>query len=209
MIHWIDVSMPLYEGMVTWPGDEPFSVRPDRRIAQGQGCNTSCLTLHTHTGTHLDAPWHFIESGKRLDEVDSRLYFGKATVVEIRGEKRIEARHLANRELGNRVLFKTDNSFFPNDGIFRADYTAIEPDAAEWLVRSGVRLVGVDYLSVGPYKQTGRITHQILLQEDVLVVEGLRLAEVEAGEHWFVVLPLPLQGLDGAPCRAFIGKEGS
>ena len=207
MIHWIDVTMPLHEGMVTWPGDEPFTVYPDRRIPHGQGCNTSRLTLHTHTGTHVDAPWHFIDTGKRLDQLDASVFFGKAAVIEVRGEKRIEARHLRDKPLQPRVLLKTDNSFFPDDGVFRPDYTAIEPDAAELLVDAGVRLVGIDYLSIGSFKQTGRLTHHVLLKQDVLIVEGLRLAEVEPGEHWFVVLPLAVQGLDGAPCRAFVGKE--
>lgn len=206
-LRWIDVSIPLCEGMVCWPGDDPFSVKPSRRIARGDGCNTSCLTLHTHTGTHIDAPWHFLDTGAGIDEVDSRLFFGDALVIERRGAASIRAEHIPKDGLPARVLFKTDNSDHPVDEPFRADFVALEADAAEALVDAGVRLVGVDYLSVGPYKQDGRLTHHILLEHQVLVVEGLRLGGILPGLYPFVVLPLALRGLDGSPCRAFIGGE--
>lgn len=207
MVRWIDVSMPMYEGMLAWPGDEPFAVRADRRIARGDGCNTSCLTLHTHTGTHMDAPWHFIETGSRLHEVDSQLFFGEALIVDVSGKDVISAEDIPRNGIRPRVLFKTDNSTFPIDDKFRKHYVALTPDAAERLVEQGVKLVGIDYLSIGPFKEPGHLTHIILLRHNIVVVEGLRLAEVPAGVHSFVVLPLPLQGLDGSPCRAFVGME--
>lgn len=207
MVRWIDVTMPMYEGMVGWPGDEPFAVRADRRIAHGDGCNTSCLTLHTHTGTHIDAPWHFVEMGNRLHEIEAELFFGKALVVDVSGKGVITARDIPENAILPRVLFKTDNSAFPVDNKFRKHYVALTAEAAQRLVEQGVKLVGIDYLSIGPYKEPGHLTHFILLGQNIVVVEGLRLAEVPPGVHSFVVLPLPLQGLDGSPCRAFIGME--
>lgn len=204
---WIDVSIPLRNGGVTWPGDSPYEVTPARRISGGAGCNTSDLALMTHSGTHIDAPWHFEDGGKRLDEIDFSQFFGQALVIEVPEADFIEPRHLGDAPLPGRILFKTRNSSFPVDDPFRKDFVAVSPEAARRLVEQGVRLVGVDGLSVAPWKQDGQVTHHLLLEKDVIVVEGLRLGEIPAGTHWFTVLPLPLAEADGAPCRAFVGVE--
>ena len=203
-MHWRDVSIPMRPGMTVWPGDVPFQFSPDARIAQGAKCNTSVLTLSTHTGTHCDAPWHFEDQGKRLDEIDTDLFFGDALVIEIPEDDCIREEHLGCGRLPARVLFKTKNSACPVEAPFNTSYVAIDAPAAERLVADGVRLVGVDYLSVAPYKQPGQDTHHILLQNEIFAVEGLRLKEVPAGVHPFVVLPMPVTGADGAPCRAFV-----
>lgn len=207
MVHWVDVSIPLWEGMTMWPGDPAFEFAPQRRIAQNAGANVSRVSLSTHTGTHVDAPWHFEEDGQRLDEVDTSLFFGEALVLELLQGQHIRAEHLPQTTLPRRVLFKTRNSDYPADTPFRSDYIALAADAAQRLVEDGVKLVGVDYLSVAPYKQPGQETHHRLLRNNVLIVEGLRLRNIPPGVCQFVVLPLPLQGADGAPCRAFVGLE--
>jgi arylformamidase len=161
----------------------------------------------THSGTHIDAPWHFVDDGKRLDEMDCGVFFGPALVIEVPQADAIEPSHLRGAPLPDRILFKTRNSGFPVDDPFRKDYVAVSPEAAQCLVDLGVRLVGVDGLSVAPWKQEGQVTHHLLLGNDVVVVEGLRLEEIPAGTHWFTVLPLPLAEADGAPCRAFVGVE--
>jgi arylformamidase len=206
-IRWIDVSIPIKEGMTVWPGDEPFRLVAHGRIAEGAGSNVSTVTLSTHLGTHVDAPWHFEEDGKRLHEVDPSVFFGEAFLMDLPEVEHVHADDLGPSPLPSRLLIRTRNSRHSPDSPFRKDYAAIEADAAVRLVEEGVRLVGVDYLSVAPYKQDGQETHHRLLQNDVFVVEGLLLADLPAGPCHFTVLPLPLWGADGAPCRAFVGVE--
>jgi arylformamidase len=204
---WIDVSIPMREGMTVWPGDPPFSLRPASRISEGAGCNVSTLTMSTHTGTHVDAPWHFEEDGKRLDQVDASVFFGDALLIDVPDRESIRAEDLGPDPLPPRVIVRTRNSGFPAEDPFYTTYTAVESDAAQRMVDEGVRLVGVDYLSVAPFKQPGQNTHHILLQAGVFVVEGLRLTGLPEGLYSFVVLPLPLVGADGSPCRAFVGVK--
>ena len=205
-IQWQDVSIPLHAGTTVWPGDRNLSLEPAGRIAQGDSCNTSVLTCPTHIGTHCDAPWHFEDNGKRLDEVDTSVFFGNALIVELEHVDLIRAEDLGETPFPPRVLFKTRNSQYPADPPFRKDFVALDVSAAERLVADGVKLVGIDYLSIAPFGNSGP-THHVLLQHEVFVVEGLRLANFSAGVYPFVVLPLPLAGVDGAPCRAFIGRQ--
>lgn len=208
-LDWIDVSIPMDGGMTVWPGDPPFTMRAQNRIADGAHCNTSSVHFSTHTGTHVDAPWHFEESGKTLDQVDTSVFFGDALLIDIPGVRQITGDDLPSEKLPPRVLIKTRNSLWPFDDPFHQDFTALEPSAAERLVADGVRLVGVDYLSVAPFRQPGGTTHHRLLENGILVVEGLRLGRFAPGTYAFVALPLALVGADGAPCRAFIGQDGS
>ncbi|MDQ1257266.1 MAG: arylformamidase [Candidatus Hydrogenedentes bacterium] len=206
-IRWIDVSIPMRPGMTVWPGDPPFECLPLKRIETGDGYNTSLLHLATHTGTHVDAPWHFERRGSRLDNVDPALFFGKALLIDLPRVHVITENDLPDRHLPPRVLFKTRNSDRSAEAPFNRDFVAIELDAAERLVQDGVRVVGVDGLSVAPFEQEDSATHHCLLSSNVLIVEGLRLKGLAAGPCQFVVLPLPVAGADGAPCRAFIGYE--
>jgi len=206
-IEWIDVSIPLSATTTVWPGDAPFSLAPVARIAEGDSKNLSSLSLGAHTGTHVDAPWHFEEDGKKLHEMDTSVFFGEAMVLDLPDVDVISADDLGPGPLPARVLFKTRNSDYPVDAAFRKDYVGLDGGAAQRLVDDGVRLVGVDYLSVAPFKQEGQVTHHRLLRNEVCVVEGLRLAGLAAGVSKFVVLPLALVGADGAPCRAFVGIE--
>ena len=203
-VRWHDVSIPIHDGTTVWPGDDPVRLVASSRIAEGASCNTSTITLPTHTGTHCDAPWHFEEGGRKLHEIDPEVYFGEATVIHLPDVNRIEAEHLGAAPLPRRVLFKTKNSDYPVNGLFNTAFVAIAPEAARRLVDEGVRLVGIDYLSIAPYKNSGP-THHILLENDVFVVEGLCLRDVPAGTYPFVVLPMPIHDADGAPCRAFVG----
>jgi len=205
VVRWHDVSIPLKSGMAVWPGDEPFALEAAARMAKGAECNISRLSCSVHTGTHIDAPWHFEDDGKRIHELDPNLFFGPALIVDVPDVTLIMPEHLGSGPLPSRVLFKTRNSDIPFDGPFRGDYTALDTKTAQRLVELGVKLVGIDYLSVGPYQQPGQATHHCLLGNDIVIVEGLRLAGFLAGLYEFVVLPLALIDADGSPCRAFIG----
>lgn len=203
---WIDVTIPMHAGMLVWPGDPDFEITPLQRIDAGDACNTSILRCCTHTGTHADAPWHFDVGGKRLDEVDAQIFFGEALLIDLPDVDTIRAQHLGPGPLPPRVLFKTRNSERSADEPFRHDYVALNEDAAQRLVDDHVRLVGVDYLSVAPFQQSGQATHHILLRNEVFVIEGLRLGGLRAGVCEFVVLPMALRNMDGAPCRAFVRR---
>ncbi len=206
-VQWIDVTIPMRKGMTMWPGDPPFELQPLSRIARGESCNVSAVSFGTHAGTHVDAPWHFEDDRNRLHEIDTDIYFGDALLIDLPHVHHIRAADLPREPLPPRVLFKTRNALHPHTAPFKADYAALEPDAAQRLVDDGVRLVGVDYLSVAPFHQEGQPTHHILLSHNVLVIEGLLLRNITAGVYPFIVLPLPIEGADGAPCRAFIGQE--
>lgn len=206
-IRWHDVTIPLREGMAVWPGDPPFRFQAVERITAGASCNTSRLDIATHCGTHIDAPWHFEEEGARLDGVDTSLFFGEAQLIETDSPGEIQASDLGAAPLHPRLLIKTRNSGMPDDGVFRTDYAALSAGAAQRLVDEGVRLVGVDYLSVAPYHQSGQATHHILLSHGIPAVEGLRLKGFPPGSYWCTILPLALMNADGAPCRVFLGLE--
>lgn len=207
-LQWRDVSIPLHAGMTVWPGDTPFQCIPAGRIAQGASCNTSTLTLPTHTGTHCDAPWHFEDSGKKLHEVDTDLFFGEALLLDVAQVALIHAADLGKAPLPPRVLLKTRNSAYDAAKPFKEDFVAVAPDAAQRMVDEGVRLIGIDYLSIAPFADAAP-THHLLLQNEVFIVEGLRLAGLSSGIYPFVVLPMPLLGADGAPCRAFVGRKAT
>lgn len=207
MTRWIDVSIPLHEGLTVWPGDTPFAFEPQLRIEAGDPCNVSSIKMSSHAGTHVDAPWHFEDEGRRLHEVDTSVFFGSAQLIDLPDVDRVRADDLGPGPLQPRVLLKTRNSQRNEREPFTEDYVSVDEDAAQRLVDEGVRLIGVDYLSVAPFDQVLQETHHILLQNDVFIVEGLRLAAFDAGAYAFVVLPLAIKGADGAPARAFVGIE--
>lgn len=206
-IRWCDVTIPLRKNMTVWPGDPPFEFDPLRRIENSDECNTSRVSFSTHTGTHIDAPWHFEVDGGSLDTINPNFYFGQALLIDMTNVPTITADAIGTGPFPPRVLFKTRNSNLALDAAFVQNYVALESEAAQRLVENDVRLVGVDYLSVGPFGQEGHMTHHALLRNNVVVVEGLRLNGFAAGMYHFVVLPIRVAGADGAPCRAFLGIE--
>ena len=161
--------------MTVWPGDPAVSLDSDTRIAGGDGSNTSILRLGTHAGTHVDAPWHFEDGGKRLHEVDPARFFGPAELREALVDRHLSADDLGPAPLPSRLLIRTRNAEIPVNGPFREDYIALAPDAAQRLVDEGVQLIGVDYLSVAPFKQPGQDTHHGAL--------GLHCAAAGAGRR--------------------------
>lgn len=187
-----DVSVPIHPGMPSWPGDPPVAVEAASRVAAGDAYNVSALRLGSHTGTHVDPPSHFIDGAAAVDDLPLDVLIGEALVVEAGAGPvtmaGVEALGLAG---ATRVLLKGPS-------------VCLSPGAAGWLVDHGVRLVGVEALSVEPEDSPGFPTHWTLLSAGVVVVEGLDLSAVPPGRYRLVCLPLRLRGGDGGPARAVL-----
>lgn len=203
----IDISVPVSKTIVTWPGDPKPDIHYVKTIAQGSTSNTSAFAMSTHIGTHVDAPLHFVQGATPIDEVPLDVLIGPASVIDVTGKAVIGLEDLeaADVEGAERLLFKSDNSSLWRDPAFHEEFCHIDDDGAEYLVARGVRLVGVDYLSVEQYKQRTK-THHILLSGNVIIIEGLNLLDVEPGDYELVCLPLRLEGMEAAPARAILRR---
>jgi arylformamidase len=204
---WIDVTVTLHDGMVHWPDNPPVSITRQLDISKGDAANVSMLSMGSHTGTHMDAPLHFVPEGKGLDEMELEATMGPARVIEIDDPVAVTADALEDHvpEAGERILFKTRNSDRPwVDQPFNEDFVYVSAGAAAHLAARGVRVVGVDYLSVGGFKSDGVETHTALLEAGIWVIEGLDLSRVSAGEYELICLPLKILRSDGAPARAIL-----
>ncbi len=205
-----DVTVPITNMMPVWPGDP--AVQLQRKSHQSRDKThtvvVTAITMGSHTGTHMDAPLHMISGGKRLDEIPLEVMIGRATVFEIPGARSIGRAELErfNCKGIERVLFKTDNSKHWQDGTFFEEFVYLQPDGAEFLVECGVRLVGIDYLSIDKFQSPGHPTHFALLTKNILIVEGLNLSTVPAGEYMLYALPLNLREVEGAPARVILIK---
>jgi arylformamidase len=206
-----DISVPISAATPAYPGDPGIEIRQWAALAGGDAANISLLHFGAHTGTHVDAPSHFIEGATKVDAMPLDILVGAARVVLMPDDvEAITASHLSAQAIegATRVIFKTRNSAFWSDTAagFRQDFTYIAPDAAHALVSLGVRLVGIDYLSVEKFQSERHETHEILLSSGVVIVEGLDLREVTAGDYELVCLPLKIaDGTgDGAPARAIL-----
>ena len=205
---WKDISVALQDSMIHWPGDPECRVSRVLKMEEGAVCNLTQLSLCAHTGTHMDAPRHFIADGATMDQMPFEPVIGRCRLIEVptTGDQ-ITAEDLQKFKFsrGQRVLLKTRNSAEKwAEKPFNKDFVSIRADAAQLLVDQGVMTVGVDYLSVGGYERDGVQTHQILLGAGVWVIEGLDLSEAKPGYYNLICLPLKLAGADGAPCRVVI-----
>ncbi|MEW6651275.1 MAG: cyclase family protein [Chloroflexota bacterium] len=207
-----DISLTITPALATWPGDPKVVLERVNKMEDGANANVSRLDMGVHTGTHVDAPFHFIPVGETVESMRLDVLIGIAWVVHIPDEVRVITRETLEKarlpEEPVRVLFRTRNSqlWQIEADTFHADFVGIDASGAQYLVEKGVQLVGVDYLSVAPYKLS-RPTHQILLKAQVVVIEGLNLSAVEAGQYRLVCLPLKLGGSDGAPARAVLLQD--
>ena len=204
---WIDVSVPIHSGMVHWPDNPAVRIERIQDLSRGDAANVSRLEMGAHTGTHMDAPRHFLAKGAGLDEMPLDATIGPARVIRIAHPDAILPAELEGYRLqaGERVLFRTRNSERCwKDSRFVEDFVYISAAAAQYLVERQVRTVGIDYLSVGGYVHDGVETHQILLGAGIWLIEGLNLAAVKPGAYELVCLPLRIAGADGAPARAIL-----
>jgi arylformamidase len=203
-----DLSLGISPDLPVWPGDPPVRLERVSSIADGANANVSTLHCGVHVGTHVDAPLHFIDGARSVETLPLKVLTGRAYVVDLRKAEVLDAATLEASDIPprtRRILFKTRNSalWARKEPEFRKDFVAVDASGAEWLVRKGVQLVGVDYLSVAPFGDS-KPTHRILLEAGVVVVEGLNLSEVSQGRYTLYCLPLKLVGSDGAPARAIL-----
>jgi arylformamidase len=208
--NWIDISVPVRNGMVHWPGDPDFHIERALDQEKGDVATVSRMSLGLHTGTHMDAPLHFIRGAITIDQMPLDATVGPARVIPIADTKSIKRDELVahNIAAGERILFKTSNSARSwKSDRFDEDFVFISADAARFLAEVGVRTVGVDYLSVGGFREDGPETHHALLGAGVWIIEGLDLSAVEPGEYELVCLPLRLIGAEGSPARAILRKN--
>ncbi|HLG96883.1 MAG TPA: cyclase family protein [Bryobacteraceae bacterium] len=206
---WIDISVPLHNGIVHWPGDAPFQRIQTLALADGGPCNLSEIRGSAHSGTHMDAPLHFLDGAPAIETMPIEATVGRARIIEIQDAQTIGIAELKPHrpEKGERLLFKTANSrlrWFTRD--FQKDFVYIPPESARYLAECKVRTIGVDYLSVGHSENGGDETHRILLAAGIWIIESLDLAHVAPGEYELICLPLKIVGSDGAPARAVLRK---
>lgn len=203
-----DVTLAITSDMPVWPGDTPPILEQMDSIDAGNTANTSQIKLSVHTGTHVDAPHHFMNDGRTIEGLQLDTLVGRAYVLYLPEADLITAAVLQAAEIPprtRRLLFKTRNSEYWARDVrqFQTDFVAISPDGAEYLVDRNVKLVGIDYLSVAPFK-AGTPTHRILLGAGVVVLEGLNLSKVSQGRYTLHCLPLKIAGSDGAPARVIL-----
>jgi arylformamidase len=204
-----DISLTISPRLPTWPGDPGLELEKFESMDKGAHNNVSRLSSSVHLGTHVDAPYHFLNDGIAVDQLSLDVLTGPCYVTQLPdGVEAITADVLERTEITSemkRVLFGTSNSHFwaRGESQFQTDFVAITEDGAEWLVRRGIQLVGVDYLSVAPYGDSVP-THTVLLKAGVVVVEGLNLSNVMRGFYDLYCLPLKIADCDGAPARAIL-----
>ena len=208
-----DVTVPISPDLPVWPGDPEVVVEPVTRIARGDAANVSRVTMSSHAGTHVDAPWHFVDDGARLAEIPLARWLGPCVVVHVADDvRRIEPANLEAAAISTeteRLILRTANSARWRLGKlgFEEDYVALSAAGASWLVERGIGLVGIDYLSIDPYGDETDQAHRVLLGNGVLIVENLNLSAVAPGAYTLLCLPLKLAAGDGAPARVLLIGE--
>lgn len=202
----IDITYPISKNIPKWPGSIGITVTQHLQMPKEEA-NLTSIEIDCHLGTHLDAPLHFVHQGKSVDQLDITTLIGKAFVAEIRDRKVITISDLEAVVPKNceRLLLKTDNQLYWEQKRieFEKDYSAIDAAAAKWLIDKGIKLVGIDYLSIQRFHD-GPETHQLLLEAEVVIVETLNLEEVTQGWYELICLPIKVVGVEGAPVRAVL-----
>jgi len=204
---WIDISQPLQNDIAEWPGDTPFTYEVAFSKADTGSVNIGKMTTSTHMGTHIDAPFHFDDNGKRVLDLPIDLYIGRARVIDVTGVENIGRAELEGIDFGGaeRVLLKTGSR--PDANIFPEKFTVLRADIGPLLKERGVRLIGVDTPSVDPEDSKLMEAHHSLNDNGVMILENIVLSAVEPGDYELIALPLPLQDGDGSPVRAVLRRS--
>ncbi len=204
-MRYYDISLKLSEDTVRWVSSPPFELVERRRTSKGDQNNSSAVSMSVHSGTHIDAPFHFLDKGTTIDELPLELFIGPALVCAVDAEQHITKEHIARIPLQGetRVLFKTRNSMLLHDKEYNEDFAAFSVEAASALVEKGVKFVGLDYLSVAHADEQVPV-HRAFLDHGVILLEGIDLSAVEPGHYELMCFPIRLSGSDGAPCRAVL-----
>ncbi|MGZ4113235.1 MAG: arylformamidase [Tumebacillaceae bacterium] len=200
----LDISRRLEQGVPTWPGDTEFRYEVSWSKEQSGSVNVGKLTMSIHTGTHIDAPFHFDNEGRKVIELDLDLYIGRARVIDVSGKPSIGAADLAEHDLKGvtRLLLRTNSWKNPNE--FPTEITYLRADLAPFLAEKGIRLIGVDVPSVDPLESKELSAHHGLHEHDIHILEGIVLDHIEPGDYELIALPLPLVEADGSPVRAVL-----
>jgi len=205
-MNYIDISLAVSKNLPVWPGGTAPDVRLYQSISDGSPSNNSMVSMELHTGTHFDAPLHFLPHGKDSENSDLMSFLGLCYVADLSGSRVISCEILEGAGIPQttRLLIKTDNSALYARGEYIKNYTALDESAANWVLSRNMRLVGMDYLSIECFENNDFSVHKLLLQNNVVILEGLNLHEVQAGFYTLVALPLRLKGAEAAPVRAIL-----
>lgn len=203
---WIDISQPLHNGIAEWPGDTPFSYEVAYSKAETGSANIGKLSSSTHIGTHIDAPFHFDDKGKRVIDLPIDVYIGRARVIDVTGVERVGHAELEDIDFGGveRILLKTGSH--RNTNVFPKNFTVLRADIGPLLRERGVRLIGVDTPSVDPETSKLLEAHHALHDNGVMILENIVLEGVDPGDYELIALPLPLVEGDGSPVRAVLRR---
>ena len=204
-----DITIPISPDLPTFPGDPPTKIEPVTRIARGDPANVSRITMSSHCGTHIDVSRHYNDHGVSVDHIPLTLLVGSALVADLRGITEIDGEALSRLPLAGveRLIIRTDNSRLWDREGFHEEYAHLTKTGAEFLLKTEVRLVGIDYLSVEKFKGDGEV-HRLLLGSGMVILEGLNLEGVAEGDYELICLPLKIKGGDGAPVRAVLRSKG-
>lgn len=210
-----DISVAIHSDLPVWQGDPPVVIRSAASIERGDIANVSRLEMGAHTGTHVDAPVHFVPGRKGVDQLTLDILMGPAYVADL--SYVVHEIHAGDFERANipentrRLLCKTSNSnlWSKSPCTFEADFIGISLDGAQWLINHGIELVGVDYLGVERFDSVGNgaPTHHVLLEKEMIIIEGLDLSAISTGSYTLICLPVKIKNSDGAPCRAILITE--
>ncbi|OGR80342.1 MAG: arylformamidase [Elusimicrobia bacterium RIFCSPLOWO2_02_FULL_39_32] len=203
----IDISIEIKNGMVHWPDNPPVSIKRILDLKRKDSCTLSLISMGSHTGTHMDAPVHFLKNGQGIDKMPLDAVLGKARVIEIKDPEAIKVKELIKYKIrsGERILFKTRNSKQCwKTNSFIKNFVYISKEAAQFLGKLKVKTVGIDYLSVGGYAKNGVEIHRTLISSKIWIIEGLNLSKVKPGRYDLICLPLKILDGDGSPARAIL-----